>query len=192
MCYDCQRLWGREIRRKSRNLGLKVTPHPANIRQKIKAVVIPPKMQGMGWKSKAAQRSGNLQTCVSLPIAHSQYMAEEEAPGRHLALYSELNHTQAPFHQTVAQGPSGAFSTAGLGQQDGKNPPRRTSREAWPCPAQPAPPAPSTPRRALHNPISPTILPETIMNPVTASNRTVIPEGRGTWRARKKKQVLCE
>lgn len=87
MCYDYQRSWGREIRQKSWNLGLKVIPHPANIRQKIKVVVIPPEMQGMGWKSKAAQHSGNLQTCVSLSIAHIQHMAEEKAPGRHLSLH---------------------------------------------------------------------------------------------------------
>lgn len=68
-------------RRKSENLGLQVSPHPAKIRKINKEVVIiPPKMQRMILKSKVFQYSGNFpQTCTDLLMAH---MAEHTVPAR--------------------------------------------------------------------------------------------------------------
>lgn len=102
-CYDCQRSWGGRIRQKSENLGLKVTPCPANTnrkkkRRKKKSCDNPTKNARNGFEIKVSQCSGSLlQTCISLPIAHIQSRAAKKSAWKdtsHLERHSDSLHSE--------------------------------------------------------------------------------------------------
>lgn len=168
VCYDCQRSRSGKKRRKSENLGLKVTPHPANIRKKKKkrSYDNPSKNARNDFSN---QRFFSIQVIFLRPVLACQLLTfntwQDKKKTVHimgeLQTFAQVNHAQSPiqFNLITVQGGSKIHLKSQVWenseiihpawQADTRNS-DRAQRTRAPL-APPAPPAPGTPRHTLHN-----------------------------------------